>query len=105
MRIIKVKELDFMGFEGNTKYFKSLNKAKKYFKSLVRLNKKNLVEDEECSYFKKAINYSDKPKYIDKKNRYRRVDIEIWNKCETEYGTEYYTQPLTVVLEEINIEG
>lgn len=44
IRTIKVEEIDYVGFTGNTKYFQSLRKAKRYFKTLVNQNMDESVE-------------------------------------------------------------
>lgn len=106
MRIIKVEELSGWGFESGTKYFKSLNKAKRYFKELIKSHKGNLAEDEDCSHQEKAISVEGKSfEGMYKKGvRRKRVNLECWYSSETDCGTEWDTESITIALDEITIE-
>lgn len=97
-RIIKVKETDIMGYSGNTKYFYSLNKAKKYFKELFNSYKSDISD--QCAYQNEPIQW-DKRK-IDGRNKC--VSIEYWTSYETECGTEHDTTIAVITLEELKIE-
>lgn len=106
MRVIKVEEIGKWGFESGTKYFKSLNKAKRYFKELVKSHKSELAEDEDCSYQEKPIIAEDKPLegFYKPGIRRKRVNLECWYSSETDCGTEWDTEPVTIALDEIVIE-
>ncbi|KZL88680.1 hypothetical protein [Clostridium magnum] len=107
LRIIKVEEVDMYGFEGNTKYFKSLNRAKKYFKELIKSHKDDLAK-EDLSYLGKPLVYSDNSTKIVKNKpgiRNKSASMECWYSSETDCGTEWDTHVITVNLEEILIEN
>lgn len=106
MRIIKVEELNGWGFSSNTKYFSSLNKAKRYFKYLIKNHKSDLVEDEECSYQEKPIIYDNESvlSICTKSLRRKRANLECWYSSDTEYETEWNTHPITITLDEIVLE-
>lgn len=105
VRIIKVEEVDMMGYAGDTKHFTSLKKAKKYFKKLFNYNKSNLVDKgdgfkSEPVYFR---NFQETPRL--KGKRYKEVCMELWHSYETDCGTEWDTTIKSIVLEEIKIES
>ena len=106
MRIIKVEEIGSWGFQSGTKYFKSLNKAKKYFKQLIKSHKSELAEDDDCNYQDESISFGDKPLVGVHKSgiRRKRATLECWYSSETDCGTEWDTEPITIVLDEIVIE-
>ncbi|WP_275372695.1 hypothetical protein [Clostridium tertium] len=106
MRIIKVEELSGWGFESGTKYFKSLNKAKKYFKQLIKSHKDDLANDEDCGHQEKPVVYEGKPfeDMYKKGSRRKRVNLECWYSSNTECGTEYDTELITIALDEITID-
>ena len=99
IRIIKVKENDMMGYSGDIKYFKSLNKAKKYFKKLFNSHKVELVEDDDSVRF---MNY--KGLNPEKGKRFNTVVMELMSENISENGTEYDLEFITITLEEIKIE-
>ena len=106
MRIIKVEEISSWGFESGTKYFKSLNKAKRYFKQLIKSHKGELAEDGDCSYQEKPISVEGKTLIgVHKAGiRRKRITLECWYSSETDCGTEWDTEPITIALDEIVIE-
>ena len=95
IRIIKVEENDMMGYSGDIKYFKSLNKAKKLFNS----HKVELVEDDDSVRF---MNY--KGLNPEKGKRFNSVVMELMSENVSENGTEYDSEFITITLEEIKIE-
>ena len=97
--IIKVEENDMMGYSGDIKYFKSLNKAKKYFKKLFNSHKVELVEDDDSVRF---MNY--KGLNPEKGKRFNSVVMELMSENVSENGTEYDSEFITITLEEIKIE-
>lgn len=97
-RIIKVEEIDMMGYSGNTKYFKSLNKAKKYFKELFNSYKDELIYDDD------SITITGSTLSNRNGKRYKSVVMEIMSKNDSENGTEYDTEFIIIRLEEIKIE-
>lgn len=105
LRVIKVEEVDMVGYAGDTKYFSSLNKAKRYFKKLFDYNKSSLVDEgdgfqSEPVYFR---NFQETPRL--KGKRYKEASMEIWHSYETDCGTEWDTIIKSIVLEEIKIES
>lgn len=98
IRIIKVEETDMMGYSGDTKYFKSLKKAKKYFKELFVKYKPELVED------KDSVRFNKNKKLQGKGMRYKSVVMELMREEVSENGTEYDSEFITITLEEIKIE-
>lgn len=109
LRIIKVEEIGMYGFESETKFFKSLKKAKKYFKELIKKHKEDLAEIGDCSSLEKPIeyyNYKKNELFIEKPTgRNKIAKLECWYSSETDCGTEYDTEVITIYLNEIKIEG
>lgn len=109
LRIIKVEEYDVMGFESETKYFKSLKKSKRYFKKLLKNHKNVLVSETECSYQGNPIEYSNQIEHdlFSEKattGRHKSATLECWYSSQTDCGEEWDTTLITICLEEINIE-
>ena len=98
LRIIKVEATDMMGYSGDTKYFKSLKKAKKYFKELFIKFKPELVEDKE------SVVFIDTRYLKDKGERYKSVVMELMSESVSENGTEYDSEFITITLEDTKIE-
>ena len=96
-RIIKVEESDIMGYTGNTKYFYSLNKAKKYFKKLYKQYIPDAADDYECTNQKQSVMWNK----IISKGRKKDVSIEYWTSYETDCGTEHDTTIVFITLEEL----
>lgn len=99
LRIIKVEATDMMGYSGETKYSKSLKKAKKYFKELFIKYKPELVEGDDSVMFTGNTCRNRKGK------RYRSVVMELMSESLSENGTEYGSEFLTIRLEQIEIEN
>lgn len=97
-RIIKVEATDMMGYSGETKYFKSLKKAKKYFRELFIKYKPELVED------KDSVRFNQNDKLQGKGMRYKSVVMELMREEVSENGTEYDSEFITITLEQIEIE-
>ena len=104
IRVIKVQETDMMGYSGDTKYFTSLKKAKKYFKKLFNRNKADLVSADE-GYGEKPVSSAFKSTERLKGRRYREACLECLTENTSENGTEYDTEIITISLEEIKIES
>lgn len=98
-RIIKVEVTDMMGYSGDTKYFKSLKKAKKYFKELFIRFKPELVDGEDSAMFTGNSRRNRKGK------RYKAVVMELMKEDVSENGTEYSSEFITITLEQIEIEN
>ncbi|WP_297429806.1 hypothetical protein [Clostridium sp.] len=105
IRVIKVQEVDMMGYSGDIKYFISLKKAKRYFKKLFNRNKADLVSAYE-GYGEKPVYYRNtKSTEKLKGRRYKEVCLECLTETTSENGTEYDTEIITISLEEIKIES
>lgn len=103
-RVIKVQEVDMMGYPGDTKYFTSLKKAKRYFKKLFNRNKSDVVNADE-GYSEKSVCYRNiKQNEKLKGRRYKEVWMECLDVSTSENGTEYGTKIITILLEEVEIE-
>lgn len=98
-RIIKVEEIDMMGYSGDTKYFKSLKKAKRYFKKLFNKHKCELAESDDAV---EIINSKDT--IGAKGRRYKSIMMELIKESDSENGTEYDTEFITITLMQIYIE-
>lgn len=101
MRVIRVYEKRLDNIDENVKYFKSLNKAKRYFKELVASHKKELVKEDDKlfkSYIECDVEYQ--VLTCKGKGRHKRQRLEIINNN----IYQDFNDVLSVYLEEIKIE-
>lgn len=105
MRAYIVETTNGMGFEIDTRYFSSLSKAKKVFKSIVKekLKSEEIATDEEEVFMTHGSKKYNEMKFQDKRIR-KEICIPFWYCSSTEDGTEYDITREFIVLKNIEIE-
>lgn len=96
-RVIRVYEKDSDNFIANEKYTYSLNKAKKYFKGLIRSHKKEVVKKDDRLL---NIDNEDYNFFKSKSNRFKVKRLEIEK-------NDIYESPNEIIeirLEQIKVE-